>query len=41
MAYDSSEETNAHRKRVLELIFMFCSELMKRGFDHDKSKLED
>ena len=41
MAYDSSEETNAHRSRVLKLISLFCGELMKCGLEHDKSKLEN
>jgi hypothetical protein len=41
MTYDSTEETNSHRKRVQELSFLISSEIMKRGFEHDKSKLEE
>ena len=40
MTYDSTEDTTKHIKRVLELCFTICSEIMKRGFEHDKSKLD-
>lgn len=41
MAYDSTEETTKHIKRVQELSLLLSSEIMKRGFEHDKSKLQD
>jgi len=40
MTYDSTEDTTKHIKRVQELCFTICSEIMKRGFEHDKSKLD-
>jgi len=40
MSYDSTEETTKHITRVQQLIQQICTELIRRGSIHDKSKLE-
>ena len=39
--FDSKQETLGHIKRVQEISFQISEEIMKRGFEHDKSKLEE
>lgn len=41
MTYDSKEETLKHIARVQEIITVFCNKITKKGFEHDKSKLEE
>ncbi len=40
MAYDSSEDTWKHIRRIRELIKQMMEELHSRGVAHDASKLE-
>jgi len=40
-SYDSKKDTQKHINRVRELLSMAASELIKRGKEHDKSKLGD
>ena len=37
--YDSQKDTVAHIMRVRKLLFMAREEIMRRGIEHDKSKL--
>ncbi len=39
MSYDSSEDTQKHIDRVEELLLGAVAELLKRGIEHDASKL--
>jgi len=39
MSYDSSEDTQKHIDRVEELLLEAVAELLKRGVEHDASKL--
>ena len=39
VAYDSTQDTLAHIRRVQELLAEFASELTRRGIVHDESKL--
>lgn len=39
LIYDSTRDTNAHRLRVRNLMFDVSDELVRRGFEHDESKL--
>lgn len=41
MTYDSSQDTLRHREAVQKLMMSVVVELDDRGFDHDKSKLEE
>ena len=40
MSYDSTKDTKDHIARVDELLTQAAIELVKRGFLHDKSKLD-
>lgn len=40
MAYDSTEDTTKHINEVRNNIRLFCHDLIKRGINHDRSKLE-
>lgn len=40
MVYDSTKDTQAHIARVYELLEWFSVELLKRGKEHDSSKLK-
>lgn len=41
MAYDSTKDTIEHKEKVAELIGEIASELVFRGWIHDRSKLEE